>query len=123
MPVIIKEINEENFLIYAAKNYYCPLAIDAEEFYEELKRFKYLKRLFNRYTRGGELCERLILNHITILINVFGCEPAILMLLFKLGPENLSVIKPFLDHLQATRDGDFEETITDPWVVIKLENI
>ena len=121
--MIINEINDENFIIYAAKNYYCPHAIDAEEFYEELKRFKYLKRLLNRYTRGGELCERLILNHITILINVFGDEASILMLLFKLGPENLPIIKPFLDHLSATRKGDFVETIVDPWVVVKLENV
>jgi len=121
--VIIKELNDETFLIYAANNYYSPRAIDAEEFYEELNRFKYIKRLVNRYTRGGELCERLILNHVIILLNVFGNEPAILMLMFKLGPDNLVIIKPFLQYLVALKDGDLEGIVADPIVVARLEKI
>lgn len=121
--MIIKELNDENFLIYAANNYYSPRAIDAEEFYEELNRFKYIKRLINRYTRGGDLCERLILNHLTILLNVFGNEPAILMLMFKLGPENLFIIKPFLEYLRAIKQGDLEGIKGDSFVVSKLEEI
>jgi len=120
---VIKELNDDNFLIYAANNYYSPRAIDAEEFYEELNRFKYIKRLVNRYTRGGELCERLILNHVTILLNVFGNEPAILMLMFKLGPDNLLVIKPFLEYLRAIETGDLDGIVADPIVVAKLEEI
>jgi|TARA_R110000737_G_scaffold2197_3_gene6213 hypothetical protein len=121
--MIVKELNDEIFLIYAANNYYSPRAIDAEDFYEELNRFKYIKRLINRYTRGGELCERLILNHVIILLNVFGNEPAILMLLFKLGPDNLVVIKPFLEYLVALKEGDLEGIIGDPVVVARLETI
>ncbi len=121
--MIIRELNDENFLIYAANSYYSPRAIDAEEFYEELNRFKYIKRLVNRYTRGGDLCERLILNHVTILLNVFGNEPAILMLMFKLGPDNLIVIKPFLEYLRATKAGDLDGIVADPIVVAKLEEI
>lgn len=117
------EINDDNFLIYAAKNYHTPRSIDAEEFYEELNRFKYIKRLFNRYTRGGDLCERLILNHITILLNVFGQEAGVLMLMFKTGAKDLSVLKPFLEYLKALREGDLEGIESDPWVVQKLENI
>jgi hypothetical protein len=120
---VIKQITEENFLIYAAQNYYSPRCIDAEEFYEELNRYKYIKRLLNRYTRGGELCERLILNHITILLNVFGNEPAILMTMFKVGAENLHIIKPFLVYLKAIKPGDFEGIKSDPWVTAKLDNI
>ena len=120
---MIKELNDDNFLIYAANNYYSPRAIDAEEFYEELNRFKYIKRLINRYTRGGELCERLILNHVTILLNVFGNEPAILMLMFKLGPDNLLVIKPFLEYLRAIKEGDLDGIVADPIVVARLEEI
>jgi hypothetical protein len=120
---VIDQINDENFIIYAAKNYYSPRCIDAEEFYEELNRFKYIKRLLNRYNRGGELCERLLLNHITILLNVFGNEPAILMLMFKVGPDNLHVIKPFLAYLKAIKEGDFDGIVSDPWVVAKLDNI
>ena len=120
---MITNITEETFLIYAANNYHTPRCIDAEEFYEELNRFKYIKRLLNRYNRGGELCERLILNHITILLNVFGNESAILMLMFKVGPENLHIIKPFLQYLKAIREGDLETIEEDPWVVAKLGNI
>ena len=117
------EINEDNFLIYAAKNYHTPRSIDAEEFYEELNRFKYIKRLFNRYTRGGDLCERLILNHIMILLNVFGHESGVLMLMFKTGPRDLRILKPFLEYLQALKPGDLEGIESDPWVVQKLESI
>lgn len=120
---MIKKLNDENFFIYAAKNYYSPRCIDAEEFYEEINRFKYIKRLINRYTRGGELCERLILNHITILLNVFGHEAAILMLMFKVGPDSLPVIKPFLQYLKAVQEGDFDGIEEDPFVTEKLSKI
>lgn len=118
-----EELNDDNFVIYAAKHYHTPRCIDAEEFYEELSRFKYIKRLVNRYQRGDELRERLILNHITILLNVFGNEPAILMLMYKVGADHLPVIKPFLEYLKAIRDNDFEGIESDPWVKTKLENI
>ena len=118
-----EELNDDNFVIYAAKNYHTPRCIDAEEFYEELSRFKYIKRLVNRYQRGDELRERLILNHITILLNVFGNEPAILMLMYKVGADHLPVIKPFLEYLRAIKGNDFEGIESDPWVVQKLGNI
>ena len=119
----VDNITEENFLIYAAKNYHTPRCIDAEEFYEELNRFKYIKRLVNRYTRGGELQERLILNHITVLLNVFGNEPGILMIMHKIGAADLHIIKPFLVHMKAIKEGDLATIEMDPWVVQKLDNI
>ena len=121
--MVFGEITEENFLIYAAKHYYSPRAIDAEEFYEELNRFKYIKRLVNRYKRGEELRERLILNHITVILNVFGNEPGIMMLMFKVGGDNLSVLLPFLQYCKAIRAGDLEGVEPDEWVAKKLELI
>ena len=118
-----EELNDDNFVIYAAKHYHTPRCIDAEEFYEELSRFKYIKRLVNRYQRGDELRERLILNHITILLNVFGNEPAILMLMYRIGADHLPVLKPFLEYLQAIKEDDLEGIESDPWVKTKLENI
>ena len=118
-----EDLNDENFVIYAAKKYHTPRCIDAEEFYEELNRFKYIKRLVNRYHRGDELRERLILNHITILLNVFGNEPAILMIMYKIGADHLPTIKPFLEYLQAIKEDDLEGIESDPWVKTKLENI
>lgn len=76
-------LDASNFLLYAAKHYDNPQCFDTLEFYEDLKRFKYIKRLLNRYVEDGELKERLILNHIVVLFNLFGAHPAIRMLFFK----------------------------------------
>ena len=76
-------LDSSNFLLYAAKHYDNPQCFDTLEFYEDLKRFKYIKRLLNRYVEDGELKERLILNHIVILFNLFGAHAAIRMLFFK----------------------------------------
>ena len=82
------------FLLYAAKYYDNPQCHDAEEFYDDLKRFKYLKRLFGKYKETGELRERLILNHIIILYNVFGMATS-RMLFVKLYQYS-DILKPFL---------------------------
>ena len=120
---MITELTDDNFLFYAARNYYSPRSITEEEFFEELNRFKYIKRLVNRYTRGGDLQERLILNHITVLLNVFGNEPGILMVMHKVGAQDLPIIKPFLVYLKAIKEGDLDTIEMDPWVVQKLESI
>jgi hypothetical protein len=91
---MIDKLDETNFLLYAAKHYDNPQCFDTLEFYEDLSRFKYIKRLFNRYEESGELKERLILNHLIILYNVFG--PATTrMLFFKLNG-HLHLLKPFI---------------------------
>lgn len=90
-----ERLDGSNFLLYAAKHYDNPQCFDTIEFYEDLKRFKYIKRLINRYIEDGELKERLIINHIVILFNLFGTMPAIRMLFFKCeGLE--SYLAPFL---------------------------
>ena len=70
--VIIDELTEKNLILFAAQNYRKPNFSDIEEFYQDLKRFKYVKRLINRYLDEDELAERLILNHIIILCNSFS---------------------------------------------------
>jgi len=91
----IEKLDETNFLLYAAKHYDNPQCYDTVEFYDDLKRFKYIKRLFNRYAEEGDLKERLILNHIIVLNNVFGPEPTAKMLFLKCkGLEEY--LKPFL---------------------------
>ena len=87
-------VNEDNFVLYAAKHYNNPQCYDTEEFYDDLKRFKYIKRLFNRFEQTGELKERLILNHVLILYNMFG-DAATKLLLVKLHGY-YPFIKPFL---------------------------
>ncbi len=91
-------LSEVNFLLYAARHYENPQCYDTIEFYDDLKRIKYIRRLFNIYQESGELKERLILNHIIILYNVFGVIPATRMLFFKLY-EHKEQLKPFLVFL------------------------
>jgi hypothetical protein len=90
-----EQIDETNFLLYAAKHYDNPHCYDTLEFYDDLNRFKYIKRLFNRYEETGELKERLIINHLTVLYNIFGAEPATRMLFLKLKG-HYHFLKPFL---------------------------
>lgn len=94
----IFNLNDENFTLYAASNYKNPHYTVAE-FEEDLSRIKYIKRLFNKHTNNGEPKERLILNHIIILSNVFGVQPTVKMLFFKLGPEYYTYLKTFLIFL------------------------
>ena len=73
--------------------------MDESEFFDDLKRFKYLKRLFNKYKESGDLKERLVLNHLVVLYNLFGNEGTTRMLFFKLK-EYLDILKPFLVLLE-----------------------
>jgi len=88
-------IDNANFVLCAAKHYDNPQCVDTVEFYDDLKRFKYLRRLFNRYIITGDLKHRLILNHIIILYNVFGSDIATKLLFVKLEPF-YPQLKPFL---------------------------
>lgn len=87
-------LNDTNFMLYAAKCYDVKKSSGAEEFYEDLKRFQYLKRLFKRYEDADDLKVRLILNHIIVLYNCFGPETTN-MLFFKLK-EYQHCVKPFV---------------------------
>lgn len=95
-----ERLDESNFLLYAAKHYDNPQCFDTIEFYEDLKRFKYIKRLFNRYIDEGDLKERLILNHIVILFNLFGTTAATRMLFLKCKGQE-SMLVPFLITLNS----------------------
>tara|TARA_B100000700_G_scaffold139646_1_gene155728 strand:- start:12600 stop:12980 length:381 start_codon:yes stop_codon:yes gene_type:complete len=92
-------LTEDNFLLFAARFYDNPQCQSTEEFYDDLKRFKYIKRLFNKYLETGELKERLILNHIVVLTNVFTPEAAVKLLFVRLD-QYLHLLKPFLVLLQ-----------------------
>lgn len=95
---MIDKLDETNFILYAAKHYDNPDCFDTEEFVSDLKRFKYLKRLFNKYHESNDLKERLILNHIIVIYNVFGIVPATRMLFFRMDGLH-SYLKPFLEFL------------------------
>ena len=117
------ELNDANLFLYAAKHYYSPLGIDAEEFNEDLNRFKYIKRLVNRYLETGQLSDRLILNHVIVIFNVFGIEAALNILLFKMSKEQLEVIKPFLVFLRHITDTQMVDIKMDKNAIEALRKI
>lgn len=88
-------LNDDNFMMYAIKSYSSPNCI-MSEFDDDMKRLKYIKRLIKRYKATGELKERLILNHIIVLSNVFGTEACVRMLFYKFDPEDYAILKTFL---------------------------
>ena len=116
-------LNEKSFYLYAAKHYYNPLGADHDEFIEDLKRFKYIKRLINRYVETDVLAERLILNHMIVLYNVFGTEATVEMLKLRIEKEQWCIIKPFLIFLNMINNTQFSGVIMDPNVVEKLRAI
>jgi hypothetical protein len=92
---MIEKLDESNALLYAAKHYTNPHCYDTVEFYEDLNRFKYVKRLLNKYEESGDLRDRLIFNHLTVIYNVFGADAGTRLLFLKLQNQ-LHLIKPFL---------------------------
>jgi hypothetical protein len=94
------KLNQNNFMMFAMKMYSNPLCTGIEEFKEDMNRIKYIKRLFLKYKKNHKLKDRLILNHIIILQNVFGAEACSRILFYKLNSELHSVLKTFLDYLQ-----------------------
>lgn len=121
------DLNDDNFLMYAVKAYNSPHCI-MSEFESDLKRTKYLKRLFRRYKVTKTLKERLILNHLILLYNVFGVEPATRILFFRIDEKDYDVLKTFLIYLNYMpeiirgingKDIISSELLTDP----NVENI
>ena len=121
--LIFYELTEENLFLYAAKHYYNPKFSDIEEFYEDLKRFKYIKRLVNRYLDHDELGERLILNHLIVIFNSFGIEASLNMLELKLDDKHWPVIKPFLIFLKYIENNQYLGIAMDQEVVERLRKI
>ena len=97
------DLSNENILIYAMKVYDKPNCI-MSEFKEDMKRFNYLKRLFFRHRKTGEVKERLILNHLVVLCNVFGPEPATRLLFYKMAKEDYPSLKTYLVFLSCMPD-------------------
>ena len=120
---LFETIDDDNFLLYAAKNYYNPTCIDADEFYEDINRFKYLKRLIRRYQDENDLAVNLILNHLVVIFNVFGIEAGLKILEYKLNDDNWSIIKPFLIYLQAITNDKYVGIEMDDYVIDRLRKI
>jgi hypothetical protein len=95
-----EQLTDKNFLLFCAANYDNPQYYSTEDFYEDLNRIKYIKKLITRYIESGDLKERLILNHIIVLNNCFGAEVLCKILYLKLKNQ-MRYIKPFLVLLEV----------------------
>ncbi len=127
------KITDDNFVLFAAQNYNNPSCIDTNEFLEDLKRFQYLKRLFAKYEESHDFKERLVLNHVIVLYNLFGLNATTRMLFFKME-EYSSYLKTVLEFLQCMPEeihGIGVENITinkfdiktDPMIKYALDNL
>ena len=96
--MLFSELNEENFLLFAIKNYENPSAVTREDFDKDLNHFRYIKRLLKRYKSSGELKVHLLINHFIILYNIFG-DAATPMLFYKIEKNLWSAIKSFIVFL------------------------
>jgi hypothetical protein len=98
------KLNDDNYIMYAMKNYDNPQCTNIEEFHEDMNRIKYLKRLLRKYKSTGMLRERLILNHIIIFYNIFGIEPATRLLFSRIEEELHPYLKTFIVFLNNLPD-------------------
>ena len=101
--MVFDELNNDNVTIYAVKAYDRPNCV-MSEFKDDMKRFNYLKRLFKRYRKLDELRERLVLNHLVVLYNVFGPEVATRLLFYKMSKDDYPALKTYLVFLSVMPD-------------------
>jgi len=121
------KLNNNNFILYVSKYYENPQCDSMDEFNEDLNRIKYIKRLLRKYIKTGILRERLILNHLIILQNVFGPKVTSRILFFKVDEELYSELKTFLVYLKYLPDNipevDLEKIPLDNKIVSALREI
>ena len=118
-----EKITPANWMMFAMHNYDNPQCESEEEFLDVIKRFKYLKRLFKKYQETGELKERLILNHIIVLSNVFGVEASGILLFFKIDRDYWAVLKTFMIYLHMIPETEMQQVDMDSHVWETLQNI
>ena len=118
-----KNLTPENINMFAIKHYDNPSCVDEQEFLDDMKRFKYLKRLFRKYDTSKVLKIRLILNHIIVLANVFGVDASSTLLFFKIDKKHWSILKTFLVYLSYMPENDMKNIATDLKVLKELREI
>jgi hypothetical protein len=116
------ELNEDNYILFAIKYYNNPLSTTKEQFFEDLKKFKYIKKLIRKYLKTGDLKYHLVLNHLILLFNAFN-DATIPLLFYKLEPECWSVLKAFLIYLNRFPENYLNQIITDSKCLEELNRI
>jgi len=120
---MFEKITPANWLMFALHNYDNPQADGEEEFQDDVKRFKYLKRLFRKWKTTGELKTRLIINHIVVLHNVFGVEVCCTLLLFKIEREFWVILKTFLFYLNYIKDEELKSVKINKTILKSLQEL
>ena len=120
---LFENLDEDNFLLFAANNYNNKQCTSTEEFYDDLNRFKYIKRLLSRYNQDGVLQDRLLVNHVVVIYNVFGIPAANKMMWYKIDQKYWPIIKPILLYLNYITDKDKIDIPLDKTIVEKLRKI
>ena len=120
---LFDQLTEKNFEAYAVRYYNNPQCLSIDEFYEDVARFKYIKRLLRKYRETGEIKERLILNHLIALYNVFSIQAANHMILYRIERDLWGTLKPFLVFLNYLPDGMLQDIESDMKIVKKLQDI
>ena len=118
---MFEKLTKDNIMMYAIQHYHNPSCEGMGEFNDDMKRFKYIKRLFRKYKDTGILKERLLLNHIIIINNLFGAEASSTLLLFKTEQEHWPALKSFLEFLNIMPQNDLLGVISD--IIIKQKLI
>lgn len=117
------KITNSNVLLFAIKYYNNPQCSGESEFYDDMNRFKYIKRLLTKYKETGILKGRLILNHIIIITNLFGVDAGTTLLLFKIDKEFWPQLKSFLIFLNMMRSNDLNDIKEDENIKRILEKL
>ena len=118
---MFKEITKDNWLLYAQHHYDNPTLQKEQEFYDDIKRFKYLKRLFRKYKATKNIKIRLVLNHVIVLSNVFGVEAACTLLLYKVEKMYWSYLKSVLVYLDYLYPHELNDVKTDKNIDVILK--
>ena len=118
-----KNLTPENINMFAIKHYDNPSCVDEQEFLDDMKRFKYLKRLFRKYDTSKEFKSRLIINHIIILANVFGVDAATTLLFFKIDKQHWYLLKTILIFLNYMPEDELIDIDIDQNVMEELKRI
>ena len=120
---MFKEITKDNWLLFAQQNYDNPTLQKEQEFYDDIKRFKYLKRLFRKYRVTKKIKVRLAVNHVIVLSNVFGVEAAVTLLLFKIDRIYWPYLKSILNYLEYLYPHELTFVKTDYKIKKLLEEL
>tara|TARA_E500000318_G_C3544232_1_gene205906 strand:+ start:279 stop:647 length:369 start_codon:yes stop_codon:yes gene_type:complete len=120
---LFEDLNNENFKLYAAKYYDNPSCLDVQDFYDDLAKFKYIIRLLRKYRETGIIQERLVLNHIISIYNVFDIYAANRMMFYRIESDLWPQIKTFLVYLNYVPENMYQDISIDVKIAKKLQAI